>query len=435
MTLSQVRTAMLAYYVMLAWRNLRRHPIHALLVASILGVGMGAFITMCSLLYVLGGDPIPGKSSQLLSVRLGRVTEDGSPTGLLQTQVVQALKQAMPDMPMVAMTYGFTSVENGPGDRRASELVRFADAGFFRMFDVPVLRGRSWTVQEQGLPTAVLGRDLAQRLFPAGALGKRIRIGGGDFQVIGILDEWHPMPRFYDLSVGAYARSDQIFLPLGAVSSMDSGMFINRECRANQLGLSPRELSGSGCAWLALWALATEDGQRQQLQAVTQAVLTTGKQEGWLDDKAKATVENVHELLRRTGVVPGGVKLGVLLAVGFLGLCIANASGLLLASCLRRSREIGVRRALGASRRDIVTQFLVEAALLGVLACALGVLFAVAGTKLANQLPQNYARLLEPNVFVNVVVFLFAASLGAIAGLLPAWRASRVQPAIQIKVD
>jgi putative ABC transport system permease protein len=104
-----------------------------------------------------------------------------------------------------------------------------------------------------------------------------------------------------------------------------------------------------------------------------------------------------------------------------------------LAKCLRRSQEIGVRRALGATRRAIFAQFMVEAGLIGMVGGVLGLLFAELGLWGTRHQPAEYARLarLDPKMFLMTFVVALLASL--IAGLLPSWRASGVAPASQIK--
>jgi putative ABC transport system permease protein len=83
--------------------------------------------------------------------------------------------------------------------------------------------------------------------------------------------------------------------------------------------------------------------------------------------------------LRNEQVVPDDVRLQAGLAFGFLLICVVNTVGLLLAKCLRRSQEIGVRRALGATRRAIFTQFMVEAGIVGMAGGLLGLVFAELG--------------------------------------------------------
>src|SRR5690606_17047394 len=122
-------------------------------------------------------------------------------------------------------------------------------------------------------------------------------------------------------------------------------------------------------------------------------------------------------------------------ALGFLLLCLVNAAGLLLAKCLRRSQEIGVRRSLGASRMDIIQQFMVEAGLLGLAGSVAGVAFAALGIKLMQQLPEYYMQLAKFSWPMLLLALGISVIAGLAAGLFPAWRASLIDPAIQVKVD
>jgi putative ABC transport system permease protein len=137
--------------------------------------------------------------------------------------------------------------------------------------------------------------------------------------------------------------------------------------------------------------------------------------------------------LKYEQVVPDDVKLQTHLAFGFLLICIVNTVGLLLAKCLRRSREIGVRRALGATRRTIFAQFMVEASLIGMAGGILGLLFAELGLLGVRQQPAEYAKLAHMNMTMFFFTFVVALAASVIAGLLPAWRACVVAPAPQLK--
>ncbi|HEY0973026.1 MAG TPA: FtsX-like permease family protein [Solimonas sp.] len=134
-------------------------------------------------------------------------------------------------------------------------------------------------------------------------------------------------------------------------------------------------------------------------------------------------------------VVPSDVRLQVWLAFGFLAVCLVNTVGLMLAKFLRRAGEIGVRRAIGASRREIFLQFLVEAGAVGLAGALLGVLLALLGLWGVRQQPGDYASLAHldlPMLGLTVALALFTS---LIAGLLPAWRACDVAPALQLKSD
>jgi putative ABC transport system permease protein len=107
--------------------------------------------------------------------------------------------------------------------------------------------------------------------------------------------------------------------------------------------------------------------------------------------------------------------------------------GLLLAKFLRRSSEIGVRRALGASRRAIFAQCLVEAGTVGLAGGVLGLGFALLGLWAVRQQPSSYNALAHLDVPMLVVTFVIAIVASLLAVLLPAWRACQVAPAIQLK--
>ena len=134
-------------------------------------------------------------------------------------------------------------------------------------------------------------------------------------------------------------------------------------------------------------------------------------------------------------VLPADVRLQTWLAFGFLLVCIVNMVGLLLAKTLRRAGEIGVRRALGATRGSIFAQFVVEAGLLGLVGAVLGLLFANGGLWLVRRSPNDYARLAELDAPMLALTLGLALVASLCAGLLPAWRAALVTPAVQLKVQ
>src|SRR5690606_36871338 len=132
-------------------------------------------------------------------------------------------------------------------------------------------------------------------------------------------------------------------------------------------------------------------------------------------------------------VVPGDVRLQVWLAFGFLAVCLLNTVGLLLAKFLRRSSEIGVRRALGASRRAIFAQCLVEAGTVGLAGGLLGLALAQLGLWAVCQQPVSYADLVHLEPLMLTTTFVLAIFASVLAGLVPAWQACQVAPAMQLK--
>jgi putative ABC transport system permease protein len=154
---------------------------------------------------------------------------------------------------------------------------------------------------------------------------------------------------------------------------------------------------------------------------------------GRFQRRAPNLLFDVHGWLQELKIVGNDEKMSVWLALGFLMLCMVNTIGLLLAKFSGRAAEIGVRRALGASRRQIFFQALVETGVVGMVGAFSGILLSVLFLKLIS-LQAGYlkavARMDWEMLLLTVVMSVVAALL---AGLLPTWRACQITPAIQLK--
>ncbi|MET0330996.1 MAG: FtsX-like permease family protein, partial [Dyella sp.] len=186
------------------------------------------------------------------------------------------------------------------------------------------------------------------------------------------------------------------------------------------------------CMWLGFWvqldSVAAQAGYRQFLQGYVHQQLAAGRFQ-----RPKWAMLDLNSWLREDGVVPDDVRLQANLAFGFLLICVLNTVGLLLAKCLRRSREIGVRRALGATRGAVFAQFMVEAGIVGLVGGLLGLMFAELGLWAIRHQPAAYAGLARMDLHMFVITFAVAVLASLIAGLLPAWRACVLAPAPQLK--
>jgi putative ABC transport system permease protein len=123
-----------------------------------------------------------------------------------------------------------------------------------------------------------------------------------------------------------------------------------------------------------------------------------------------------------------------MVSLGFLLVCLMNAMGLMLAKIMGRAGDIGVRRALGASRRAILSQFLIEIAVVGVAGGLLGLLLTAVGLLTARSLlPTDFVLLAHLDAIDTAATVVFAITGTMLAGLYPTWRAMRVQPAKALK--
>jgi len=133
-------------------------------------------------------------------------------------------------------------------------------------------------------------------------------------------------------------------------------------------------------------------------------------------------------------VVPSSTRVSLLVAQGLLVVCLLNTIGLLLAKFLRRSGEIAVRRALGASRASIYAQFLTEAGVIGVGGGLLGLLFTGVGVlSVGVVMPARLAALARFDPALLSLTLLLAVTATLLAAIYPVYRASRVPPALQLK--
>jgi putative ABC transport system permease protein len=435
---------MFLHYLELAWRNtLAAKGLSALMVLA-LALGIGACMTTLTVYHVLSGDPIPHKSTRLFNVQLDASDMVGwragdEPTFDLTRFDATALlrdKKAMRQ----SMSSGFnTAVSLADAQTKpVFSSTRYTTADFFAMFDAPWQHGGGWSAadDEAEARVAVISSSLNEKLFGgANSVGREIIVRGQPLRVVGVLKPWHVKPHYWDLTLGSYIETEDFFLPFSTAMAMKMGHWGNTDCWARgAAGGSSYDLNAS-CAWVQYWVefAKPEDAAayRDYLVAYSEAQRKAGR----FERPTNVRLRNVMDWLGAQKVLPADVRLQTWLAFGFLAVCIVNMVGLLLAKTLRRSGEIGVRRALGATRADIFKQFVVEAGLLGLAGALLGLLFAQGGLWLVRQSPNDYARLAELDASMLALTLGLALLASLIAGLLPAWRAALVTPAVQLKVQ
>jgi putative ABC transport system permease protein len=132
-------------------------------------------------------------------------------------------------------------------------------------------------------------------------------------------------------------------------------------------------------------------------------------------------------------VVGNDSRLSAWLAFGFLVLCLVNTIGLLLAKFSVRAPEVGIRRALGASRKEIFQQFLVESAVVGLVGGVLGLLLAFGALALIALQSKELTIVAHMDWLMLMLTFAMSVTAAILAGLLPTWRACQVTPALQLK--
>ncbi|GAB2565761.1 ABC transporter permease [Dyella jejuensis] len=430
---------MFGYYLELALRSLRRNKVLTALMVLTLALGIGASITTLTVVTLLSGDPLPLKSARLFHPQVDPFTRERYLPGQTRPPFTLTYVDAMNLLHAHEATYQ-TAVGTGPAKVTRAQgghpyfgNAVVATADFFPIFDAPFQYGSGWSAADDAAreDLVVIAGYLNDKWFGGkNSVGKSIRVNDHDFRIVGVLKHWAPQPRFYggELDGHAYGEGDALFMPLDA--ALDVGV-------AGQPGScfgigdqrNPRTMP---CTWLGFWVeLDGSDAKKSYLDFLVRYVHEQIAQGRFY--RTDVALPGLMELMRREEIVPDTVKLKAGLSFGFLLICVMNTVGLLLAKCLRRAQEIGVRRALGATRMAIFAQFMVEAGVIGVAGGMFGLLFAELGLWGTRHQPAEYASLARLDTHMFLLTFAVALAASLAAGLLPSWRASGVAPANQVK--
>ena len=399
-------------------------------------------MTTLTVYRVLAGDPIPHKSNRLFNVQLDAGNLIGyqagkEPTFQLGRFDAEALLRAAHAKRQVMMTGANVPVQpESPSIKPFYSTARYTSADFFAMFDAPFLYGGAWDARADAdqARVVVISRELNEKVFGGeNSVGKELHIRSVPMRVVGVLKDWKPVPHFYDLTMGM-TEYEEVLLPFSTAIGLKFSSSGNMDCWGNSNGLGPRDLN-SPCAWIQYWVELESADQAPAFRDYLVQYSEEQRRAGRYERPPNVRLRNVVEWLVYQKALPSDVRLQVWLAFGFLGVCLTNTVGLLLAKCLRRSGEIGVRRALGATKRAIFGQFLVEAGTLGLAGGALGLGLAVLGLWLVQHSPAEYAPLVRMDWGTLSLTVLLALGASLVAGLLPAWRAANVTPAQQLKTQ
>lgn len=432
---------MFGYYLDLALRSLKRNKVLTALMVLAIALGIGASMTTLTVLHVLSGNPIPGKSARLYHVQIDPRDNYGYRPGMEPMDQVSwvdgmNLLHAKRADRQALMTGGSVAIQ--PADAMLDpffEAARYTTAGFFTMFGVPFQYGRPWSEQDDqaSARVVVLSHVLNDKLFGGkDSVGRMLDLGGHDFRVIGVLGDWRPNPHFYDLNVKSYNEDEGIYIPL--TTSQDAGFDHNGDTDCWGNGASGKDMTrSSNCVWLQFWAQldtpARAAAYRQFLIHYSEEQKTLGR----FQRPPNVRLRDVMQWLDYNQVVPPNVRMQTWLAFGFLLVCLINTVGLMLAKFMRRQGELSVRRAMGASHRALFTQLLVESGMVGLAGGIGGMLLALLGLWIVRHRPAEYASLAHLDPAMLLATFLLAIGASLLAGLLPAWRACYIEPASVLK--
>jgi len=446
----------------LALRSILHTPYISALIVAVIAVGIATSVTAITLYHAKAGNPIWWKNDVLFRVLIdNRPAMDETdkvephpeypPFTLIYRDALAIYQSKIPER-SVMMSYSSGLVDSmRPGIPPIHRRVRVTTREFFPMFDVPFSYGRGWTQAEDEGPAqvVVISNYLNDRLFGGGNnVGRSLTLNGQRFTVIGILSKWLPLPRFYD-EAKDFGPPDDLFIPFRWVESVP-GLFYEGFCYQTKTILDTfQALAPSECNSTGVWAQLTTKRQYLEYAQFLDNYHGAQQQAGRFARPPNARLANVSTWLEMNDVVGNQNKIQVVLALTFLGICVLNTLGLLLAKFMGAAPLSGIRRALGATRGDVIRQHLIEVTLLGVFAGLVGVGIAAMSLRLIRTfvlmrsaqfhdnpdfgtIAQSLSHMDGQMILIAVVLSLLA---GALAGLYPAWRIGRLAPATFLKIQ
>ena len=277
---------------------------------------------------------------------------------------------------------------------------------FFRIKNLVVEKGRAFTAQDDliGAPVVVIGTDIAEHYFPSlDPIGRELRVNRVPFHVIGVLEKQG--------SVFGMSLDRQVLAPLS------SSMGKLTRARFNLYGVVVQ--APNPAALENMKEIAREVMRRRHS-------LRPGQPDDFVFETSESALQQWMSI-KKFLVLAGMVLPAIGLVVG--AIVIMN---IMLVAVAERTREIGIRKSLGARRRDILAQFLVESATLSIVGAAIGVALGIGLSQAVAAVSPLPAAVAPWSVVMAVVI---GAGVGIIAGAYPASRAAKLDPIFAMRQE
>ena len=275
-----------------------------------------------------------------------------------------------------------------------------------------------------------------ERLFGGeDSVGNRITMGGMQFQIVGVIDTWEPTPRFYDPINGGLQDVMDMFIPYSLTPVLELGSIGSDWGWKSEEILTFDDWLNSESVWIQYFVELDSSRDADAYVSHLDAYVAEQKKLGRFERPMNNNVYDVNEWMAYHEVVATDAKVLLGLSFLFLVVCLLSTIALLLTKFVGKTAETSLRRALGASRRAIFRQQIVEVAVVGFTGGLIGLALAglgLQGIKLLYEAPPGLVKLDWVMTFTAIAIAIVS---GMIAGLYPAWRICRIPPAAQLKTQ
>ncbi|WP_105168912.1 ABC transporter permease [Pseudoalteromonas sp. T1lg23B] len=438
---------MMTYYFKLACLGVRKTPFLSFLIVAMIAIGIAATMTTYTVSYMMSKDPIPAKSQTLFNVQLDNFSKeyaiemgDKLNYTLTYQDAMNLIKSDIPRY-QVALNSSEEMLSNParPDLQPENVTVRTTTPDFFNIFEVPIAFGNGWDQQaeDNAAQVIVLSKKTNQRLFNGeNSVGQTVLFADKVFTVVGVMEHWSPIPKYYSHAMDTYNDPYDVFIPLNTQMKNEfySSFSADTHCWQEPEDGSFAALIASECSMINMWVELPDEQTKAQYKDFLTSYAQQQQAFGRFPNSTRSKLLTVRERLIDDEMIPNDGKLAVWLAVLFLIVCLLNCMSLMMAKFFGRSKEVGLRRAVGASKQAIFIQFSVELALLGALGGLLGLALAQLGLKILTSIYYYMpAGIMQMNLSLAATTLLLALLCSLLFGLLPILKASQTTPSSQLK--
>jgi putative ABC transport system permease protein len=436
---------MFTYNLHLAVNSILKTRYMSLLMVIAIGLGIGLSMTILTVYKMMAADPIPQKSAALHVVRLDAWNPleafrepNVAPFQLTYQDAMALRKSDIPSIQAAMFRTGFVAQPEKDYLLPITLGARATDRGFFTLFNVPFLFGDIWgaTIDQNPAQVIVLSKATNDKLFGGeNSIGRTLQLDEYLFKVVGVLDEWAPPMKYYDISNGPYNEAEEAYIPFSLTPSLELPAWGNTNGWKGETIESYADRMASEYIWIQYWAQLDSPDQVAEYQAFIDSYAMEQKKLGRFQRPLNNQLTPLMAWLEEREVVGSETRVLLALAFMFLAVCLLNVVGLILAKFSGKSAEISIRRALGADKATLFIQHLIESAVIGSLGGLLGLGMAMLGLVGIASLAPDISTMTTADYSLVIYTLLLSITCTLLAGLYPTWRVCQIQPASYLKTQ